>query len=186
MGQYDDWRFAGQDSLTFDDKIKYTTKWNRLGFLDEPNMNTNLDFLMSPSSTSRASRFYDYRITSQNTDKMGSNLSKTYRPSTADKPTSMNFLNNWSTSNTFDSLKLGLDVFNSWLAYKNYREQIKNNRFNRKLGRANYTNAAKAYNENLTSRYRARQVNKGAITSEIDRYLQENEDFRRRLVRTTL
>ena len=185
MGRYDDfYRMAGQDYLTFDDKMKgLTQRWDRFGYLKDPNMNTSLDYLLPSSVDNPNARWYDSRISTQQSDYIGSNLTKTYRPPNSE-PTS--FFSDWNMGNTLDIAKIGLGTFNSWLAYKNYREQAKNNRFNRKLGRANYTNAAKAYNENLESKYRTRQVNRGATTSEIDRYLQENEDFRRRLARTTL
>ena len=169
----------------FEDRFGYKiNKWNRFGYLEPTVYDYSMDY-MYPSSVSKIGRWTDNRISSFETENLGSNLAKTYTSSFNIQSNPSTF-NSWNMGDTVNALQIGLDVFNSWLAYQNYREQRKNNRFLRKLGRANYTNAAKAYNENLESKYRTRQVNRGATTSEIDRYLQENEDFRRRLARTTL
>jgi len=91
----------------------------------------------------------------------------------------------WNMQNTMDTANLALGGFNSWMAYKNYREQRKNNAFNRKLGRANYKNQAKSYNLQVEDRARYRQAFRGNNSDAINSYLQNNQEYRRRLVDET-
>ena len=90
------------------------------------------------------------------------------------------------TSPFMQTASFGMDAFNSYLAYQNYLQQRKMNKFNMKLGRANYTNQAKAYNDQVTKDARQKYINKGYGTSAIDDYLTKDEAYKNRLVGTSL
>ena len=84
-----------------------------------------------------------------------------------------------------DVAQLGIDGFNSWMAYRNYKEQKNNNKFNRKLGRANYKNQAKAFNMQVEDKARYRRSMRGDTSGEINNYLQSNKEYRDRLASLT-
>jgi hypothetical protein len=90
------------------------------------------------------------------------------------------------TSPFMQTASFGMDAFNSYLAYQNYMQQRKMNKFNMNLGRANYTAQAKAYNSQVTDDARQKYIDKGYNTSAIDSYLSKDESYKKRLVGTSL
>ena len=90
------------------------------------------------------------------------------------------------TSPFMQTASFGMDAFNSYLAYQNYTQQRKMNKFNMELGRANYTAQAKSYNDQVTGDARQKYINKGYGTTAIDNYLSKDEAYRNRLVGTSI
>jgi len=69
------------------------------------------------------------------------------------------------------AVQTGANLFGAWNSYQAMLQARKNNRFNRRLSSANYTNQAKASNQQLDAYTRYRQMMQGKTSADTARYM---------------
>ena len=167
--------------MTYEEYMKYSNQQNNYG-VDVNNYSSNdYGFNDSNIGLNGNQNSFDSAVTNNYQDNVGG----ANRFSNGSFNVKDNSEYNWNKQDTLDAAGLGIDGFNAWMAYKNYAEQKKNNKFNRKLGRANYKNEAKAFNMQVEDKARYRRSMRGDTSNEINNYLRDNKDYRDRLANLT-